>query len=148
MKQKDYFLFFFFLFFFLKKNPKWLTLKNGVFSRSLILDICFDFFFLIWPWVSRIDWCQRHWCGSTDKVVRLSNISSKTGKKCFTQEKNCCLDNFEIWLRSVKLHNCVILSISKVNHNPKHSKKYIYATFVSNNWFKTHTTSWFFCGCT
>ena len=37
----------------------------------------------IGPWVSRIDWCEVHWCGSTYIVVRLSNISSKTGKKWF-----------------------------------------------------------------
>ncbi len=36
----------------------------------------------IGPWVSRIDWCEGHWCGSTYMVVRLSDISSKTGKKC------------------------------------------------------------------
>ena len=29
----------------------------------------------------RIDWCEEHWCGSTYIVVRLSDISSKTGKK-------------------------------------------------------------------
>ena len=36
----------------------------------------------IGPWVSRIDWCKGHWCGSTYMVERLSNVSSKTGKKC------------------------------------------------------------------
>ena len=29
-------------------------------------------------WVSRIDWCEGHWCGSIYMVVRLSDISSKT----------------------------------------------------------------------
>ena len=29
-----------------------------------------------------IDWCKEHWCGSTYMVVRLSGVSSKTGKKC------------------------------------------------------------------
>ena len=33
----------------------------------------------IGPWVSRIDWCEGHWCGSTYMAERLSNISSKTG---------------------------------------------------------------------
>ena len=37
----------------------------------------------IGPWVSRIDWSQGHWCGSTYKVVRMSVISSKTGKNVF-----------------------------------------------------------------
>ena len=42
----------------------------------------------IWPnswicsWVSRNSWCEGHWCGSTYMVMRLSDISSKTGKKC------------------------------------------------------------------
>jgi hypothetical protein len=36
----------------------------------------------IGSWVSMIDWCGRHWCGSTWMVVRLSEVSSKTGKKC------------------------------------------------------------------
>ena len=37
----------------------------------------------IGPWVSRIDWCEAHWYGSTYKAVRLSDIRSKTAKKCF-----------------------------------------------------------------
>ena len=36
----------------------------------------------IGPWVSRIDWCEGHWCSSTYMVVRLSDIRAKTGKKC------------------------------------------------------------------
>ena len=35
------------------------------------------------PWMCRIDWCKGHWCGSTYMVMRLSDISPKTGKKCF-----------------------------------------------------------------
>ena len=34
------------------------------------------------PWVSRIDWCEGHWFGSTYMAVRLSDIRPKTGKKC------------------------------------------------------------------
>ena len=34
------------------------------------------------PWIRRIDWCKGHWCGANYIVVRLSDISSKTGKKC------------------------------------------------------------------
>ena len=38
------------------------------------------------PWISRIDWCEGLWCGSTYMVVRLSDISSKAAyikhKKC------------------------------------------------------------------
>ena len=36
----------------------------------------------IGPWISSIDWCQGHWCGSIYMVVRLSDVSSKAGKKC------------------------------------------------------------------
>ena len=31
-------------------------------------------------WVSRINWCKGHWCGSTYMVVRLSDVSSKCSK--------------------------------------------------------------------
>ena len=45
--------------------------------------------FWIGPWVSRIEWCEGHWSGSTYMAVRLFDICSKTGKihkKC-----NFCL---------------------------------------------------------
>ena len=35
----------------------------------------------ICPSVSRIEWCEGHWCGSTYMAVRPSDISSKTVKK-------------------------------------------------------------------
>ena len=44
--------------------------------------LIFDKISWIGPWVGRIDRCEGHWCGSTYIVVRLSDISSKTGKKC------------------------------------------------------------------
>ena len=49
------------------ENSKWPPQKN-----------------LVWfgPWLSRIDWCKGHWFVTTYMVVRLSDISSKTGKKC------------------------------------------------------------------
>ena len=34
----------------------------------------------IGPWVSRIDWCEEHWCGSSYMAVRLSDLSSIIGK--------------------------------------------------------------------
>ena len=33
------------------------------------------------PWVSKIEWCEGHWCSSTYMAVRLSDKSSKTAKK-------------------------------------------------------------------
>ena len=43
------------------------------------------------PWISKIDWCEGHWCGSTCMVERLSDVSSKTGKKgmCFCVFRSC-----------------------------------------------------------
>ena len=40
---------------------------------------------ILWigPMVSRIDWCEGHWCGSIYMVMRLSDISSKTAKNAF-----------------------------------------------------------------
>ena len=55
--------------------------KNWVFQFRQF-SIFFSRISWIGSWVSRIDWCERHWCGSTYMVERLSNVSSKTGKKC------------------------------------------------------------------
>ena len=53
------------------KKSKWPTQKNCDFQNlQIVIELN-----------SRIDWCEGHWCGSTCIVVRLSNISSKTGKK-------------------------------------------------------------------
>ena len=55
-----------------KKNPKW----NWVFQNlqfSIIAKISG-----MGPWVSRINWCEEHWCSSIYMVVRLSDIRSKT----------------------------------------------------------------------
>ena len=60
-------------------------LFDELFWQSFLTDF-FEWFFwyffmkFLWfgPWVSRIDWCEEHWCDSTYMVMRLSNISSKT----------------------------------------------------------------------
>ena len=72
-----------------KKNSKWPTqkiqngrLKKNSFSSSANSQYFFMKFSWIGPWVSRIDWCEGHWYGSTYMAVRLSDICSKTGKKC------------------------------------------------------------------
>jgi hypothetical protein len=57
-------------------------LKKRSFSSSANSQYFFVKILWIGPWVSRIDWCKGHWCGSTYMVVRLSDISWKTGKKC------------------------------------------------------------------
>ena len=60
-----------------KKNSKWPTQKRVIFH---LRQFSIFFFKKSWigPWVSRIDWCERHWCGSTCMAMRLSDISSKT----------------------------------------------------------------------
>ena len=57
-------------------------LKKTEFFNSANSQYFFSKISWIGPWVSRIDWCEGHWCGSTYMAVRLSDISSKTGKKC------------------------------------------------------------------
>ena len=69
------------IFFWKKKIP------NGRFKTTEIFNSSNSQYFFIkisWigPWVSRINWCEGHWYGSTSMVVRLSKISSKIGKKC------------------------------------------------------------------
>ena len=59
-----------------KKKIKMADSKKGHFSTLSILNISW-----IGPWVSRIDWCEGHWWGSTYMVVRLPDISSKIAKK-------------------------------------------------------------------
>ena len=59
-----------------EKNSKWPTKKTS-FSNSANSQYFFMKFSWIGPWVSRIDWWQRHWCSSTYMAARLSDISSK-----------------------------------------------------------------------
>ena len=68
------------IFFFEKK------IQNGRLKKSSFFKIANsqNFFAKIsqmGPWVSRIEWCEGHWCSSTYMAVRLSNNSSKTAKK-------------------------------------------------------------------
>ena len=70
MKQKN-------LFCFLKKK-----IQNGRHKKMSIFKIANSQYFFVkiyWigPWVSRIEWCEGHWFGSTYMAVRLSDISSK-----------------------------------------------------------------------
>ena len=70
MKQKKNF-------FFEKK------IQNGRLKKSSFFKIANSQNFFakisqIRPWVSRIEWCEGHWCSSTYMAVRLSDKSSKT----------------------------------------------------------------------
>ena len=68
-------------FIFEKQKTKWPTQKNWVFQNHKFSKN-FAKISENGSWISRIDWCVGHWCGSTYVVVRLSDISSKPGKKC------------------------------------------------------------------
>ena len=74
-------------------------LKKTSFSSSANSQYFFMKFSWIGPWVSRIDWCEGHWFGSTYMVVRLSNISSKTGKNSFFVFLGC------FWAYAGQPHN-------------------------------------------
>ena len=68
--------------FFWKKNFKMADSKKVSFSttpKSWAITAKISW---IGPWVSRIDWCEGHWCDITYMIERRSNVSSKTGKKC------------------------------------------------------------------
>ena len=70
-------------FFFEKPNNQ--KQKQNVIFQLCQFSIFFDQNFMDWSWVSRIDWCEGHWCDSTHMVVRLSDITQKwpkNTKKC------------------------------------------------------------------
>ena len=74
MKQKKIF--------FLKKK-----IQNGRLKKTEFFNIAKSWAIsakISWmgPWDSRIDWCEGHWFCSTYMAVTLSDISSKTVKKC------------------------------------------------------------------
>ena len=71
MKQKK--------FFFSKKKSKMAVFQKWPFFKIANSQNFFVKISQIRPWVSRIAWCEGHWSGSTYMVVRLSDISSKTG---------------------------------------------------------------------
>ena len=82
-----------------KKNQNGRLKKTEIFKTANSQK---NFVKISWigPWVSRVDWCKGHWCGSTHMVVRLSDISSKTGKKLFF----CVLGCFWAYVRQPHDH--------------------------------------------
>ena len=81
-----------FFFFFEKFFFKWPTEKS-LFSKIANSQKNFAKISWIGPWVSRIEWCEGHWYGSTYMTLRLSNIRSKMAKK-----------NLDNWFNSYLLH--------------------------------------------
>ena len=70
------------IFIFLKRKIQNGRLKKTEFFNSANSQYFFLKISGIGFWVNSINWCKSHQCGSTYMVVRLSDISSKTGKKC------------------------------------------------------------------
>jgi hypothetical protein len=64
-----------------KKNQNG-RLNKISFSSNANPQYFFMKFLWFGPSVGKIDWCEWHWCCSFYMVMRLSDISSKTGKKC------------------------------------------------------------------
>ena len=62
-------------------------IQNGQLKKTVLFKIANSQIFFakiieIGPWISSIDWWEGHWCVSSYMVMRLSDISSKTVKKC------------------------------------------------------------------
>ena len=66
--------------FFCKKKSKMADFSKWPFFKIANSQNFFVKISWIGPWVSRINWCEGHWCSLTYMVVRLSDVSSKTGK--------------------------------------------------------------------
>jgi hypothetical protein len=63
-------------------------IQNGLLKKTEFFKIAHSqniFAKISWigPLISRIDWWEGHWCGSTYIVEKLSDVSSKTGKNAF-----------------------------------------------------------------
>ena len=65
-------------FFFWRKKFKMADFSKWPFFKIANSQNFFAKISQIGPWVSRIDWCEGHWCSSTYMVVRLSDIRAKT----------------------------------------------------------------------
>ena len=63
------------------KQKKMADSKKLRFSTTTKSWVIFAKILQIGPWVSRIHWCEGHQCDSTYMAVRLSDLSSKKGKK-------------------------------------------------------------------
>jgi hypothetical protein len=92
-------------------------IQNGRLKKTEIFNspnTQYFFMKILWigPRVSRIDWCEGHWCGSTYMVVRVSDISSNTGKKCIF----CFLGHF--WAYVGQPHDHIGWAKSMPSINP------------------------------
>ena len=64
----------------ISKNPITKNKKQNKMSFSSSANSQYFLTKILWigPWVSRIDWCEGHWCSLTYMVMRLSDVSAKT----------------------------------------------------------------------
>ena len=95
------------------KNPITKNITNCHFPAHPILNSFSRKISGIDPWVSRINWCKGQWCGLTYMVVRLSDISTKKGKKIteikyreLTELENDIFLVFGYWVFLKKLFFC------------------------------------------
>ena len=88
--------------------------KKGHCPAPPILNIFFKEISWIGPWVGRIDWCEGHWCGSTVMALRLSDISSKTGKKCIFHVFRLFLS---LCLTASRLYRLSQINALQINHS-------------------------------
>ena len=100
-----------------KKNQNGWLKKTEIFNSP---NSQYFFMKISWigPWVSRIDWCEGHWCGSTYMVVRVSDISSNTGKKCIF----CVLGHFWAYVGQPHNHRGWATSMSFASINSTNSR--------------------------
>ena len=91
-----------------------------IFVSSRLLNIFFVKFLWLGPWISRVDWCQGHWSGSTFMAVRLSDIIREKSIFCvFRPFLSIC------WTASLpyRLGHTNFLPINKFYQSMKFSQK-------------------------
>ena len=94
------------------------TIQNGRLKKTLFSSSAnSQYFFTKISWIASlviiIDLCEGHWCGLTCMVVGLSNVSSKTGKKCIFCVFRLFLSFCRTALRPYKLRNINALRINQ-----------------------------------
>jgi len=123
---------------FLKKKN-----QNGPLKKTSFFKIANSQYFFVkisWigPCISRIDWCEGHWCGSTYMAVRLSDISSKTRKN----KKIVLLGHFWAYVGQLHGHKgwALAMSFASINStnprtNPKKIQKMLFFWVSHFNYF-------------
>ena len=111
-----------------KKKLKMADLENSKWPLQKNLLMKFSW---IGPWVSRIDWCEGHWFVSTYMAVRLSDVSSKTDKKCVFCVFRLFLSLCRTASRPYKLSHTNALCINQPNQL---TQEPIHKNFMKKYW--------------